>query len=86
MAKAPYSFVKHRIPEGTINHSDRIDRYWKCRKTGNFVQVVRYLNVANENRKVIIFVSELMPGRELSSDLEVFKRDHEPKGNRSDKF
>lgn len=84
--RAPFGIVRHRSPQGTVMHGDRLDRFWKSRKDGSNVMVVRYLRVANENKKRVVFVSEDLPTREVSCDLDEFKRDFESRGNSSDKF
>lgn len=85
--KAPHVIVKHRPNAGTVAHGDRLPtRYWKSRTNGTNIMVVRYLRIANEGKKRVVFVSEDMPTREVSEDLPVFLRDFEPLGLTSDKF
>lgn len=86
MGDAPFGIVRHREGPGTVHHGDRIDRFWQSKKDGSNVMVVRYLRVANENKKRVIFVSEDMPTREVSCDLHEFLRDFKSRGNSSDKF
>lgn len=83
--KSPYTIIRHRVPEGTIRHSDRIPRYWKSKQTGATVEVRRYLHIEPDKRKRVVFYDETVK-HELSCFLEEFKRDFEPIGNSSDKF
>lgn len=83
--RAPYTIVKHRIPEGTIRHSERIPRYWKSKASGEVVEVRRFLHVVPEYRKKVVFFDQTLK-QEFSAFLEDFKRDFEPYGNMSDQF
>lgn len=83
--RAPYGIVRRRIPEGTIRHSDRIDRYWKSRHNGEVVEVRRYLRVVPEHVKRIVFFDPTL-NQEVTSDYSQFVRDFEPYGNMSSRF
>ena len=83
---APFGIVRHRPGAGQVVRSDTIDRYWRSRKDGSNVMVVKFLNVANEGKKRIVFVGELAPTREVSCDYADFMRDFETRGNVSSKF
>lgn len=83
--KAPYVIIRHRIPEGTIRHDVRLPRYWKNKETGDTVEVRRYLHVANEMKRRVVFFDPMVK-HEVSCDEKDFRRDFEPVGNLSDKF
>lgn len=81
----PYIIVRHRIPEGTIRHGDRIPRYWKSKLNGETVEIRRYLNVMPEGTKRVVFFDQTVD-QELSCTFQEFVRDFEPVGNMSSKF
>lgn len=84
---APFGFIKRRENAGTIHHGDRLPtRYWKSKKDGSNIMVVRFLRIANEGKKRVVFVNEDAPTREVSCDYHEFMRDFEPKASMSDKF
>jgi len=83
--RSPYVIIRHRIPEGTIRHDDRIVRYWKSRETGDVVEVRRYLHVVPERKRRVVFWDPTVK-HELSASLEDFKRDFEPVGNQSSQY
>jgi hypothetical protein len=85
--KSPGIIVRHRQNGGAVMHGDRLPtRYWKSRRDGSNIMVVRYLRIANEGKKRVVFVNEDMPTREVSEDLAVFLRDYEALGQTSSKF
>lgn len=78
----PFGFVRRRSPEGTIDRSKRIDRFWKNKANGERVEAVRYLRVVGVISEMrVVFVTEGMPGRELSMPEKEFRETHECIGN-----
>lgn len=85
--KAPYVIVRHRPSQGTFKHDIRVPRYWKSKFSGETIEVVRFILIKPDERLKVIFRDPTVGGgHELSAFLEDFKKDHEPIGNRSDKF
>ncbi len=86
--KSPGIIVRHRGGNaGAVMYGDRLPtRYWKSRSNGTNIMVVRYLRIANEGKKRVVFVNEDQPTREVSEDLAVFLKDFEPMGQTSSKF
>jgi hypothetical protein len=83
--EVPNIIVRHRTPEGTIDRTQRIDRYWKHKVTGTTVEARRFLRVVPENEfKVVFFDADL--GVELSLPLDKMRAEYEPIGNLSSKF
>jgi|FLYN01.1.fsa_nt_gi hypothetical protein len=85
-SEAPYIFIKHRSPEGTILRSVQIVRYWKHKPTGIVVEIRKFLRVVPDMRFRVVFFDASMPIVEQSMDFEEFKKEYEPVGNFSSQY
>jgi hypothetical protein len=84
--EAPNIIVRHRESTGRIVHSDRIDRYWKDKKTGESIEVVSYRRVVGDVCGKQVIFRDATLGVQLSMWLPEFLARFESAGNMSDKF
>jgi hypothetical protein len=67
-----------------MDESAAIDRYWKNKETGVWVEVQKNLRIDGSIRRVVYLNPDT--GVSLSAFLADFQKDHEPMGNTSAKF
>lgn len=83
--EAPYVIIKHRAPQGTVRHHQRIDRYWKHKETGTTVEVKKYYVDIDRATTVVTFMDPTV-NHTLSMDEPEFRKKYECVGNISSKF
>jgi hypothetical protein len=82
---------RERSGRGRIMHNVRIDRYWRHKETGDWIEVQRFLRIdMGHEYRVIYKVSPDNPKelreREFSISLAALREQYEPVGNMSTKF